>query len=282
MLKKIFAFRFFFAALFIFCILSFYLNFNISADESLKKSIVTNFSIKELKEISSIEITAQIANCLNNAKMTAIIKNKKKGIIKKIFSKNVIIDDRIELERIYYDPENFEAVYSGIIPYNLKEVDINLEFSNFPAGDSLERKFQPVIIAAAPVVEKILPQPAVPLKIKPQISEDTELLNRMSEEKRSNEANEELGRSIMYSAQKKQEAAKLQEQNDYETVVGVVILLPLLLEFAAGFGQENDFEIETGDLKESETEPNSESESEEKDDEESEEEEKKKNKKKNT
>ena len=284
---KTFKNNFFSLAIICLLVFSLYPNFNACAETPLKTSVITNFSINELKEFSSVEITAQAANCLNNAKMAARIKNKKKGIIKKIFTQNVVIDDTIELQRIYYDPETFDAVFSGIIPYNLKDVDINLEISNFSTADALERTEEKTI-TTAPVEKTIVVQEPekkiiVPIIRKQQSTEDPELLKKMEEEKRSNDANEELGKAMVYSAQKKQEAAKVQEQNDYEVVVGVVVLLPLLLEFAAGgIEQENNFEIETEPLAESETEPESETESEAGSEDEETEDEKKRNKRKKT
>jgi len=244
------------------CLLIFlYPHHNIAAETTALSKVlrITNFSINELNDNSSVELTAQAANCLNNAKIVARVKNKKKGLIKRIFTKNTVIDDIIELQRIYYDPETNDAVFSGIIPYKLKETDIFLEISNYPTADAIARvKEEPAMtVVNAPVKEKIIvPEPEKkPIVIKSQPAEDTELLNRIAEEKKSNEANEELGKSLAYLTQKKQEAAKLQENSDYEVAVGVVVILPLLLEFAAGIGRENDYNVEPVTIAESE--PNS-------------------------
>jgi len=207
---------------------------------------ITNFKFEEFKDTVGIEITAQVINCLNDAKVIANVKNKKKGIIKKIFTKNIIIDDSIELQRIYYDDKDLVAVFSGILPYKLKEVDIVLEVSNFAKSDMLERiKEEPIVIPTPVVVIEDTPVEIVkPIIVPKLIKEDTSALARLEEEERLNAINEEVGRNILHSAKKRQEAIRAQEQSDYETVIGVVVLLPLLLEFAGGLVKENEVEIE--------------------------------------
>lgn len=185
----------------------------------IKSAAITNFTVEELPGEEGTEITVYATYCLKDSKLFAIFKNKKKGFIKtivtKIFTKNIVIDETIELPRIYYDVELCEAVFSGIVPFEKNEVDISLKLNNYSAKDELLLKQEEQVVIKAPKPAPIIMTPV-----------------KHDAEEKNNAANEEYFRDVTYSAQKKQEQEKNQQQTADEVIIVVVVLLPMLLEFA--------------------------------------------------
>jgi len=126
--------------------------------------------------------------------------------------------------------------------------------TNFSSALNLNRKIDPkielhpdtkpqIIIEESPLPEKkiiIIPPPIIVEKL---VIEDTSWIGRMEEEKRNNAANEEYLSIMLAAAAKRMDREKCEEQDSTENALGVIILLPLLLEFASNMTQENSTDI---------------------------------------